>query len=505
MNGRLSEHPFAELISEIGRRGFSGALRVSRDRVKGVLYFDGGQLIYATTNLRPQRLLEYVRKRAPESTIPGVAPGESDFALAAMLLARGVLSQETLNEIFAEQVADVLRVLLLWTEGEWGFDERARLTEPIRAAVPMQQLLIEAARRLDCDFTGTRLANPHERIYPGGELSDGLNLSPVEGFLLSRVEGPIEIGDLALVSGLSEPEAQRTIYGLALSGLLRREFWADAFPDQLKGTTKPEKSVAATASAPAPRKEKTVEAKPAPDPKQELNDLLKRLADATNHYEVLNVSTSADAAEIKRAYHGLARKFHPDRYHGIAGTSLHARLESAFARITQAHETLLNEDLKRTYDVKIAALKRVNSSFAQRPAKERVREPEASQTGPPKQANYFQLADKSFKEGVAALELGDTSAAISALTVAAKLRPDQPEYRAYLGSALARHEKTRHNAEAELLEAVRLDPNNASFHVKLATLYRDLGFSRRAHGALERALSLDSQNTEAREMMRNLK
>ena len=38
----------------------------------------------------------------------------------------------------------------------------------------------------------------------------------------------------------------------------------------------------------------------------------------------------------------------------------------------------------------------------------------------------------------------------------------------------------------------------------LATLYRDLGFHRRALAELERALALDPQNNEAREMLKAL-
>ncbi len=65
--------------------------------------------------------------------------------------------------------------------------------------------------------------------------------------------------------------------------------------------------------------------------------------------------------------------------------------------------------------------------------------------------------------------------------------------------------KTRRLAEAELLAAIKLAPTNAAYHVMLATLYRSLGFPKRAVSELERALALDPQNTEAQQLLRSLK
>jgi Tfp pilus assembly protein PilF len=85
------------------------------------------------------------------------------------------------------------------------------------------------------------------------------------------------------------------------------------------------------------------------------------------------------------------------------------------------------------------------------------------------------------------------------------MAPKEPKYRAYFGRALAAHPKTRRLAETELQTAVKLDPANASYHVMLAALYRDLGFLKRAEAELERALALDSANSQAREMLSTLK
>jgi tetratricopeptide (TPR) repeat protein len=494
MDGLLSEHPFAELIGEILQKRFSGALRVEKERVKAVVYFEDGDLIYATSNLRNLRLSEYLKKRGfLIENISGVDLS-SDFAVASSLTARGTVSKTTIDEAISEQVSDVVRVLLLWSTGNWVFEERARLTEPVRARLQIEQLMLAAARRLDRAFAASRLANPAETISPCTAHSSTLNLSATEGFLLSRVEAPLELGQLVTLSGLREPEALSTIYGLVLCGLLERESWSYA----LKGTVSQRRA----RPEPVASTDKTAKSEPETqrDSEADLAAFLEQLSRASNHYEVLNIPTSANATEIKNAYYGLARRFHPDRFHELAKTPLHARLESAFARITQAHETLSDADSKTTYDAKIAALQNASRMASMESKSARTPETQAPAEG---SAN-LQLAEQRFQEGVAALQMREMNTATAALSAAARLAPNQPRYRAYYGRALAAHPQTKRLAETELQAAVKLDPANPAYRVMLATLYRDLGFWRRAINELERALSLDSKNAEARQMLQSL-
>jgi len=236
---------------------------------------------------------------------------------------------------------------------------------------------------------------------------------------------------------------------------------------------------------------------------QELKEFLDLLSRATNHYEVLNLEVSADADEVKQAYYSLARRFHPDRFHELARTPIHARLESAFARITQAHEMLSDPDHRANYDLKIAALKRV-SNLSATPTDISMKAA-ASQNGAAGNASEdAALAEKLFQEGAAALQLGHTNAAIASLSAAARMAPNQPRYRAYYGRALAVQTQTQRMAEAELQAAVKLDPANATYRVLLAGLYRNLGFARRAIAELERALVIDPQNADAQKMLRLL-
>src|SRR2546429_5668463 len=62
MQGQLSEHPLAELIREINNAGLSGALRLSHDSAKVVVYFNVGNLLFAASNLRGHRLREVLKR-----------------------------------------------------------------------------------------------------------------------------------------------------------------------------------------------------------------------------------------------------------------------------------------------------------------------------------------------------------------------------------------------------------------------------------------------------------
>ena len=225
------------------------------------------------------------------------------------------------------------------------------------------------------------------------------------------------------------------------------------------------------------------------DAQEELKEFLERLAQAQNHYEVLNVPLAAAAGEIKLAYYAVARRFHPDRFHDLARTPLHARLESAFARVTQAHEVLSNPDSEGNYDVKIAASRRVenfSSLSADMPQRSAADQGRDSATG----SGELPLAEQRFKEGAAALQLGQMNTAIACLSAAARLAPNQPRYRAYYGRALAAHQQTQRLAEAELQAAVKLDPANASYRVMLAGLVsRSRIFSPRNHRIGARAFT----------------
>jgi molecular chaperone DnaJ len=67
------------------------------------------------------------------------------------------------------------------------------------------------------------------------------------------------------------------------------------------------------------------------------------MAEKRDYYEVLGVSRTASADEIKRAYRTLARTYHPD-------INADDGAEERFKEINEAHEVLSDTDRRATYD-----------------------------------------------------------------------------------------------------------------------------------------------------------
>ena len=68
-----------------------------------------------------------------------------------------------------------------------------------------------------------------------------------------------------------------------------------------------------------------------------------------NHYEVLEVAPTAEHADVRRAYHRAARRWHPDRFVGEP-TAEAIRAEGQMRLVNQAWEVLGDANRRRAYD-----------------------------------------------------------------------------------------------------------------------------------------------------------
>uniref|UniRef100_A0A2N9G738 J domain-containing protein n=1 Tax=Fagus sylvatica TaxID=28930 RepID=A0A2N9G738_FAGSY len=73
-------------------------------------------------------------------------------------------------------------------------------------------------------------------------------------------------------------------------------------------------------------------------------------ADQKSPYETLELEGDADEEQIKLAYRGLAKFYHPDVYDGRGTLEEGETAESRFIKIQAAYELLIDDEKRRKYD-----------------------------------------------------------------------------------------------------------------------------------------------------------
>ena len=512
--GQLSAHPLVELVHEIANAKLSGAIRLQHERVKAVVYFDTGEVIFAVSNQRRHRVSECAREwqYVSSAQLTSVPAKPTDIEFGYALVESGILTTERLEDLFVRLTTEVLRELLLWPSGEWIFDARVRLAQSVGAHIALRPLLLEAVRKFPPEFAVKRLANPNRQVVTVPTAMNGLTLTSMEAFVLSRVETGVQLGALGGNVGLPEPDLMRSVYALVLGGFLHGSLWPAAFDEvhlnRAKALTaksqrpatkvqssndRPAFQPAASSSIPPPEKKvapEVAEAAAIAD-RRAADAFLYRVEEAKNFYEVLDLGRQASEDEVKRAYYTLARQFHPDRFHQDQGTSFHVGLQAAFAKVSQAYDNLRDEKLRAAHDRKLVAASSGTGAV----------DPMSNEqfSGTPSQQ-----AEARFQAGVNALQKGDADQALMLCGQAAKMMPANARYRAAYGQALAQKPNKRHEAEAELKEAIKLDSRNATFMVILAEFYSEMGLNHRAIAEFRRALAIEPGNVIARRRLADL-
>lgn len=515
MKGQLRDNPLGELIDEISGARLSGVLRAEHERVKAVVYFEDGRVLYAATNLRSHRLSALLRQWGQVQSEKLVAIGAdalTDEQMWAALLSAGLVTAEESDALRARQSEEALRPPLLWTDGTWRFNPQAHVSTGTHAPLDVRPLLLEAARRLPIEFVFARLRGENATVSPAADAAaSDLRLQVEEAFVLSRVEAPARLADVVTVSGLPDEQARRALYALSLCGLVSREGSRRALSTEAVEKARAAWAAHAPALAAAQAAQASAEEvaeKEEPEAEKEVDPLAGveaffAQASGQTHYAVLGVTQRARPEEIKRAYYALARRFHPDRFRRDAGPELFARIESAFGRVARAYEVLKDEKARAQYDSKIGHLG-VGSHAAGPTAQSPGGGAGRSESAGASDGGADERAEADYKAGVEALARGDHATAERLLAGAARHAPKQARFRAHYGRALSRDRQKRRQAEAELQAAVSLDPQNPDYRVMLAELYVDVGLRRRAVGELERALSSAPNHAAARRLLRSL-
>ncbi|MDB4992963.1 MAG: Tetratricopeptide repeat protein [Myxococcaceae bacterium] len=183
---------------------------------------------------------------------------------------------------------------------------------------------------------------PKITSMPNAEAMRGMPLTPVDGFLLSRIDGSLNETELASATGLSAQDVADSLDKLGLLGLVTIVGGAaPASPPESPGTPVP---TLPTGDAP-PADGIDLE----PSHRHRIDALHSKL-DSLTHYELLGVARTSDKKTIKRAYFELASLYHPDRFFRKNLGNYKPKMEVIFGRITTAQDVLTSKTERAEYD-----------------------------------------------------------------------------------------------------------------------------------------------------------
>jgi tetratricopeptide (TPR) repeat protein len=493
-----THHELFALLNKIYSARLTGQLQLVLGRVERQLFFDGGQLVFATSSDRQDSLGEMMLREG--------ALTQSQFEEAAELVKTGQRFGSAIAEMgifpvdqvvgwVQRQLTQITSSVLDYPSGRFYFFSslEKNVVPEISIPVPLGKLLLEAVRRakdLPLEHLGAD-ADLQIDLSPDPLLRyQAVELDHIERRILASISHPVSANYFLANCTVPKDSAARALYALLVLGAVI------SVPAPAESTKSQPAAEPATksvpASAPAPIADRPVcvaepEPQPAPavedslDAKQfeeEIRTLLQ-LAGKATYYELLGVTATSPAEQIKENFHRMARKFHPDRHMG------HSEwldlLQDLMARLTIAYKTLLDEPKRAAYDKQIAAAGAFTLGQEKTESEETV--------------------DECLTRAKQALRAHNFAGSILWLRKCVEIAPNVAKHHAMLGRSLAAFPQYRQDAVRHFSMAIELDQWNTSTYFQFGELYEVMGLPWRAVPLYRRILEIDPEHAKAIERL----
>lgn len=482
--GRFESGAFPAVLRGFVRAAADGRLDIDATGGTARLWLESGQVRAVVSDAESEKLGSWL-----------VAHNVMDAEQMALLLLRqpegvrygsflvmeGVLDAERLEkELEAQAVAIVAR--LLFTAGEFRLDRSDRLPSDAATIEMTTASLLVAAVRASTQVEALMNLVPSDHFPASTEDAllqlQHVQLSPGEGYLLSRVDGAGSVATLQRLVPLPREQFVRSLVALLAAGLVELR----------------EQPVA----RPQPASELAERARPAPTtPKPATEELAYSALERKEHEAVLRLATvigqqdfylrlgltrTAGADQIGTRYRELVRTYHPDRARERHLQSLQAELGVIYRALQEAFETLSVAEKRKRYD-QVQASAHPSSSFLS----DEAQEAEARRT----------LVRTNIAQARRLMSLNDFGPAAELLDQAVRLMPD-PETLLLLAQVEFRNPMWAQRALDRLRHAVSLNPKFTKGWLELANYWGMRGQADRQKQCLEKVLSYDPANKDAR-------
>ena len=463
-----------------GRR--TGILEVTLGVAAKGVYFREGRIVFASSGLDEDRLGESLIRlgrisRADFAVAYRAQGARKRQRLGQALVGAGLITEDELGRLVAQQVERIILSLFRWTSGSLRFhDSHDPVPADLALDLSTHRLLLEGIRAFPDEERllaalgegrgKVRLARPPPFDYRRVPLSD------VERRVLEAAAPGARAEDILSMAPRG-PGVGRALYALLASGILEDEDTGQARPRVLDEDGRTFRLAMAEPAASIP----------SGDPRTDLLRLYEALPRAT-HYAILGLSPEATTAEVETAYQRLCA----DQDRRWQGLDNDPRLASAIftlrLRRREAHETLIDPERRRHYDRALGQLRPATTQPVTAASSPRIPGAEASAADLVREARRLQ-------------ESGQGDRALPLLLKAVERDAKDRLARRELAMALSQHPDLALRAERHFLAALEQDPGDVDLRYRLAVFYKKSGYKARAVLHLKVVLGRDPNHAGA--------
>lgn len=357
VEGSLAETPLPKLIYSLHKYRRTGALRVDRDSVSKVVYFQDGIPIFVTSNQSNDSLGRFLVQRNYITVAQYNASLErmvdTSSSQADMLLATSALSPHDMFRGLQEHVFEKVLSIFAWDWGHYRFRPgRFELDRNVSVQIDPMRMIYAGIRRF---YPLTRLEEffndyKNKRLLSVGEGASaaiGAGLGPTEMKFVKLINGRRTVGQIVARSHLTLTETFQILYLLIVMEAVR--FRGD--PGMVERTPQSQREHLEKERA------KRAEIREEIDrPKRYALDV-HRAHDVMlgqNMYERFDLPRHATPDDVKEAYFRSSKRFRDHNLYQGSDAETRQKADELFEWLTEAYETLLVPDRRRTYDRRLA-------------------------------------------------------------------------------------------------------------------------------------------------------
>jgi len=491
-------------------------LQVSRDDVSKRIYFGRGSMVFARSTLHSDRLGEML-VRTGELTRSNLALVSNKMRahrqkLGVTLVALGLMSEHKVQARLHEQVRGIIHSVFAWKEGAFLFQPQAvPVQSDLTLDLPTVPIILEGTRLMDHATVRAALGDTGRVVSSTKDpcvIQHYANLTPEEGFVLSRVDGTVSLAEIVSICPLAEEDTLRCLYGLLSSKFLeigqktrevtpsqRQRQPIEAFHQR---SQKHQRRPGLQPSTATKRESPETDVPLTPEQRWVREDIEAMHASVSSgtYYDWLAIRKTANQTDIKKAFSQLIKKYHPDRHRLSAIDTRGKQLDEIVTKVTEAYETLRDPQSRSRYDNSLRTEAPRGEGVVTRPKVVK------SENEPPKgkaktAVHYFREAKKYFAKR-------DFHETVKLMEAAVELDGGKIRYHCLLAQALSRNPRWRKSAEEHFKTALCLDPFDSESLVGLAELYEAVGLNRRAQALYAEAVEIDPGSAVLRVKLRSL-